>query len=109
MFSRALNAELAPKGIHVQCQVPMFVATKLAKIRKSSFFVPSPRSYARAAVAAIGYDSLVSPYWTHSFQIYLLMNLPEWLVAAVAMNMHLGIRKKGMKKESEKSLKDKDN
>ena len=54
MFSRALNYELKGKGIHVQCQVPMFVATKLAKIRKSSLFVASPEGYARAAVAAIG-------------------------------------------------------
>ena len=54
MFSRALNYELKGKGIHVQCQVPMFVATKVAKIRKSSLFVASPEGYARAAVAAIG-------------------------------------------------------
>ena len=39
-----------------QCQVPMFVATKLAKIKAASLFVASPSAYARAAVAAIGYE-----------------------------------------------------
>ena len=34
----------------------MFVATKLAKIKRASLFVASPTSYARAAVAAIGYE-----------------------------------------------------
>ena len=56
MFSRALNYELKSKGVHVQCQVPMFVATKLAKIKNTSLFVPSTTAYAKAAVAAIGYE-----------------------------------------------------
>ena len=56
MFSRALNAELAGKGIHVQCQIPLYVATKLAKIKNASLWVASPSDYARAAVAAIGYE-----------------------------------------------------
>ena len=34
----------------------MFVATKLAKIKAASLFVASPSAYARAAVAAIGYE-----------------------------------------------------
>ena len=100
MFTRALNAEYASKGIHVQCQVPMFVATKLAKIRKASLFVASPKQYAKAAVAAIGFETVVSPYWSHALQVYLLTNLPEWIVSKIVMNMHMGIRKAGLKKEA---------
>lgn len=98
MFSKALNAELASKGIHVQCQVPLFVATKLAKIRNASLTVASPADYARAAVAAIGYEVVVSPYWSHAIQLWLLSHLPEWVVIALTMNLHQGIRKAGMKK-----------
>ena len=90
MFSRALNAELAGMGIHVQCQVPMFVATKLAKIRKASLFVASPAGYARSAVAAIGYGSVVSPYWSHALQLWFLTSLPEWIVSRIVFNMHSG-------------------
>merc|ERR1712060_256954 len=57
MFSRSLKAELAPYKIHVQVQAPLFVATKMAKIRKTSLTVPSPQSYARSAVAHIGYEA----------------------------------------------------
>ena len=100
MFSRALNAELKDKGIHVQCQIPLFVATKLAKIRKASLTVASPSGYARAAVAAIGYETVVSPFWSHALQMWALQSLPEWIGTAITMSMHQGIRKKGMKKEA---------
>jgi 17beta-estradiol 17-dehydrogenase / very-long-chain 3-oxoacyl-CoA reductase len=80
-FSKALNAEYKGKGVHIQCQgtysrthfltfllthsliVPLFVATNMSKIRKTSLFVPGPETYAKAAVNAIGYDTVISPYW----------------------------------------------
>eukprot|EP01037_Dinobryon_pediforme_P018664 gene18664-18962_t len=99
MFSKALNVELSKFNIHVQCQVPMFVTTKLAKLKRTSLFVASPSAYARAAVAAIGYETVVSPYWSHALQIWALTTLPEWVVAKLTMSMHLDIRKAGLKKE----------
>lgn len=103
MFSKALNVEYAKFNIHVQCQVPMFVATKLAKIKHASLFVASPAGYAKAAICAIGYEALVSPYWTHALQIWALTNLPEWIVASLTLQLHLGIRKAGMKKEGKQA------
>ena len=61
MFSRTLNVELAKSKIHVQCQVPMFVTTKLAKLKKASLFVATTQAYARAAVAAIGDHDFATP------------------------------------------------
>jgi 17beta-estradiol 17-dehydrogenase / very-long-chain 3-oxoacyl-CoA reductase len=103
MFSKALNAEYKEKGIHVQCQIPLFVATKLAKIKSASLFVASPKGYARAAVAAIGFENIVSPFWSHAMQMWLLLSLPDWIGTAITFSMHKGIRAKGMKKEAEKS------
>lgn len=103
MFSKSLNEELASFGVHVQCQVPMFVATKLASIRRSSLTVPSPAGYARAGVAAIGYESFVSPYWSHAPYLWLLMNLPESVSSYLTMWMHKDIRRRGMKKYETKS------
>ena len=54
-----------------QCQVPMFVATKLAKIKAASLFVASPSAYARAAVAAIGYE--VSQFMVYYVSLYDIM------------------------------------
>ncbi len=101
-FSQSLNAELKGKGVHVQCQVPLFVATKLAKIKSASLMVPSPSGYARAAVSAIGYDSVISPYWSHMLQMYLMDRLPSWLFNKVVFGMHADLRKRGMKKEGKK-------
>lgn len=100
MFSKAMNAELKSKGIHVQCQIPLFVATKLAKIRKASLTVASPGGYARAAVAAIGFETIVSPFWSHALQMWALQSLPEWIGTAITMSIHQDIRRKGMKKEA---------
>jgi len=102
MFSKGLAAELAPKGIDVQVQAPLFVTTKMAKIRKSSLTVPSPESYARCAVAQLGYGVAVSPYWAHSLQLWVLACLPEFVSVAITNSMHQTIRKKGMKKEAGK-------
>lgn len=93
-----LAAEYASKNVHIQCHVPMFVSTKLAKIRHSSFMVPSPATYARASVAQLGYDTLISPYWPHALQIWLYESVPTWLLAKGAMMTHLSLRKRAIKK-----------
>jgi 17beta-estradiol 17-dehydrogenase / very-long-chain 3-oxoacyl-CoA reductase len=104
-FSKALDTELKGQGIDVQCQVALFVATKLAKLKKASLFVASPSGYARAAVASIGYEAVVSPFWSHALQVYVLTHLPDWIVGKIILNMHMGIRKAGMKKEAAAKLK----
>merc|ERR1711948_149259 len=103
MFSKGLKAELAPFNIHVQCQAPLFVATKMSKIRKTSLTVPSPKDYARSAVAHIGYEDSVSPYWSHALQLWFLRQLPEWVNIKIGLTMHLPIRKAGMKKEARRA------
>jgi len=99
-FSRALNAEYASKGITCQCQVPFYVATKLAKMRKS-LMVPTPKEYVNAAIKYIGHgDAVVSPILLHALQGYVLDHLPEWMVVKIINGMHLTIRKKGIKKDA---------
>lgn len=53
-FSRSLHYELKSFGVHVQCQSPYFVTSKLSKIRSTSLTVPNPDDFAVAAVNAIG-------------------------------------------------------
>lgn len=59
MFTRALHYELKEFGIHVQCQVPLFVTTKLAKLRKTSLLIASPAAYARLLRLLILFVSLI--------------------------------------------------
>jgi len=103
MFSKGLKSELEPFNIHVQAQAPLFVATKLAKIRKTSLTVPSPAAYARKAAAHIGYEDSVSPWWSHALQLWSLRQLPEWVIIMIGLKIHLPIRKAGMKKEAQRS------
>ena len=99
-FSRALNAEYRGKGITCQCQVPFYVATKLAKMRKS-LMVPTPEAYVKMAVKWVGYpDALVQPFWLHAIQGWVLSQLPDFVVAKIIMGMHLATRAKGKKKDA---------
>jgi len=105
MFSKGLTAELAPKGIHVQCQTPLYVTTKMAKIRRASLTVPSPAAYVKCAVAQIGYGNVISPHWSHSLQLWALSLLPELASTSLVSYMHHGIRAKGNKKEQKEGEK----
>jgi len=98
-FSVGLNAEYASKGVHVQFQCPLYVTTKLAKIRKASLTTPSPASYAKAAVRCIGYEDTTSPYWAHYLMMGVAKALPQGLVANQVNSMHLGIRKRALAKK----------
>jgi len=98
-----LKAELEAFGITVQAQAPLFVATKLAKIRRTSLTVPSPSAYARAAVKHIGYEDSVSPYWSHALQLWALRQLPEWVNIEIGLKMHLPVRKAGLRKEAQRA------
>jgi len=101
-FSRALNAEYEAKGVTCQCQIPFYVATKLAKMRKS-LMVPTSSEFVALAIKWIGHgDCVVSPYLLHATQGWLLDVLPNFLVKKVIMSMHLATRKRGLKKEAAK-------
>lgn len=83
-------------------QVPLYVATKMASIRKSSFFVPSADTYARAAIRHIGYEPRCTPYWPHSVMWFLISILPESLIDSIRLGMCIKIRKKGQAKDAKK-------
>ncbi|KAL8038768.1 hypothetical protein ABFX02_11G129400 [Erythranthe guttata] len=102
-FSRGLYVEYKKSGIDVQCQVPLYVATKMASIRRSSFFVPSTDGYARSALRSIGYEPRCTPYWPHTLLWALASSLPESFVDAWRFKFCLGIRKKGQLKDSRKN------
>ncbi|KAF0891696.1 hypothetical protein E2562_010911 [Oryza meyeriana var. granulata] len=101
-FSRCLYVEYKNKGIDVQCQVPLYAATKMASIKKASFLAPSPETYARAAVRYIGYEPRCTPYWPHAVLWFLIYAFPEPIVDRLLLNMSIGIRKKGQAKDARK-------
>ncbi|XP_028772235.1 very-long-chain 3-oxoacyl-CoA reductase 1 [Neltuma alba] len=101
-FSRCLYVEYKKSGIDVQCQVPLYVATKMASIRRSSFFVPSTDGYAKAGLRWIGYEPRCTPYWPHSLLWALTSSLPDFIIDTWRLGFCLGIRKRGQFKDSRK-------
>ncbi|KAI9080863.1 hypothetical protein K1719_037172 [Acacia pycnantha] len=101
-FSRSLYVEYKKSGIDVQCQVPLYVATKMASIKRSSFFVPSTDGYAKAGLRWIGYEPRCTPYWPHSLLWALASSLPDFVIDTWRLGFCLGIRKRGQLKDSRK-------
>ncbi|CAH1412927.1 unnamed protein product [Lactuca virosa] len=101
-FSRCLYVEYKNSGIDVQCQVPLYVATKMSSRRRASLFVASTDAYAQAAIRFIGYEPQCMPYWQHSILWAFARLLPEYIIEAWWMGMCLGFRKRGQLKDSGK-------
>ena len=98
-FSRTINAEYKSKGVTCQCQIPFYVATKLAKMRKS-LMVPTSTQYVAMAIKWVGYaDAVVSPFVLHATMGFVMDCLPDFVVTKVIMNMHMATRKRGKKKD----------
>jgi len=102
-FSVALHYEYKSSGVHIQSQLPAFVTTKLSKLRTTSFFICSERTYAKAFIAQIGYEPIITTYWTHELQI----GLATWLLPKSALSKFLfgrgkSIRQRALKRKNEK-------
>jgi 17beta-estradiol 17-dehydrogenase / very-long-chain 3-oxoacyl-CoA reductase len=99
-FSCSINAEYKSQGVTCQCQAPFFVATKLAKMRKS-FSVPTPEEYAAQGIKWIGYpDDIVSPFWLHAVAGWVLLTIPQSIQTAHFMSVLGATRKKGLAKDA---------
>ncbi|KAK4265021.1 hypothetical protein QN277_026127 [Acacia crassicarpa] len=93
MFSKCIGLEYKSKGIDVQCQVPMFVATKMVKL-KTSLFIPTANDYSKSCIRWFGYkESIYVPYIFHSLQCLLIRMVPDSLVTWYLMRQFLYRRK----------------
>ncbi|KAH7834429.1 hypothetical protein Vadar_024399 [Vaccinium darrowii] len=82
MLSTSMSLEYKQHGIDIQCQFPLLVATKMIStiVERSSLFIPSPETYSKASLRAIGYEQSSVPYWPHALQWCILRALPDALV-----------------------------
>lgn len=108
-FCRSLQVECVDDNIVIQCQAPMLVATKMSKMKKSSFFVESPESFAlssltalKAAVASYWVPTTVTPGFVHRAMLAAIRLAPAGLWSKVQLGQALSVRKKyQMKSKSE--------
>ena len=100
-FSQSLHHELAGKGVHVECQVPYFVTTKLSKIRVANTFNVTPETYVSSSLAALGrHGPSFVPHWSHALQDAAMQALPRAAQASVQLSIHHGIRAAALKKKA---------
>jgi 17beta-estradiol 17-dehydrogenase / very-long-chain 3-oxoacyl-CoA reductase len=82
-------------------QVPLFVSTKMTRMR-ASIFVPTPEIYSKACTKWIGYEKLVVPYFFHDLQSFLIRAIPDVFLDSYMLRYFVNMRKRGLIKDSKK-------
>ncbi|XP_030527407.2 very-long-chain 3-oxoacyl-CoA reductase 1-like [Rhodamnia argentea] len=72
MFSKSIGLEYEEQGVDIQCQVPLFIATKMTVLRRRPMLVPSAETFSRASVRWIGHKRQCNPYWSHAAQAFVM-------------------------------------
>jgi len=98
-FSLGLHYEYKKRGVDIQVQNPLYVTSKLSKIRRASLTTPDPTTYAKAAIKQIGYEPQISPYWVHALILWVGSWLPQRILARGIGGMHKGILARALKKQ----------
>ena len=98
-LARSLSLEYRSYGISFQNQAPLYVATKMSKIRRPSLTAPSPQAWVNSAVRHIGYEAITTPYWVHGLMWWAISMVPEQFINAYVLRLHLGIRKRWYAKQ----------
>ena len=102
-WTRSMAVEYRAKKVTFQLQAPLYVATKMAKIRKATFTAPSARTFVESSLGRVGNPPIVTtPYWVHGVLWSILNTIPETAVDYARMSMCLSIRKRALKKKAEK-------
>jgi len=96
-FTHALSLEYKQHGVDFQVQNPLYVATKMAKMRPS-LQAPTATQFARSSIAAWGYDTQISPYWVHAIMLAAGKRMPAFLFNQYVFGMHKSIRARALKK-----------
>nr|AGT97388.1 17 beta-hydroxysteroid dehydrogenase 12 [Mytilus galloprovincialis] len=93
-FSLCLEREYRDRGITVQSVLPYFVATKMSKVKKGSFWIPYPDQYAASALDTVGFEKATNGWWSHSITGWLLDVIPKQTQMSILVRILLE-KKKG--------------
>jgi len=99
-LSSILRKEYATLGITVQTVCPMMVATKMSKVRKTSFFTPGPEQFVKAAIRSIGHVDETTGCLPHQIQAELFFGLiPDFVLNKLSTDHSLQTRGRALKKK----------
>ncbi|SOV11509.1 steroid dehydrogenase, putative [Plasmodium sp. gorilla clade G2] len=103
-FANSLSVELKEYNIQVQCHVPLFIVTKLSKIKNPGLFVPTSDIYAKSAIQkmregnVLSYKVICSPYLFHKLQIFIYNCFPKIIFDSITLALLKILRLKALKK-----------
>jgi len=87
VFSKGIAYEYKNQGIIIQCVMPGFVTTKMAKLRKTNLFIPSPETYVKSSLKTIGKSYHSYECMFHAIQGAISLPLPRsfymWIASVV--------------------------
>ncbi|GAA5845780.1 hypothetical protein JCM11251_007736 [Rhodosporidiobolus azoricus] len=105
-WSQALGSELKGTGVEVELLNTYFVVSKLSKIRRSSWMIPTPKTYVRSVLSkigvqggAVGQPHISTPYHGHApvqWVVDHLFSNQFWL--NYNRRLHLDIRRRAIRK-----------
>lgn len=101
--SLATACEYQQFGVIIQSVKPAFVSTKMSKIRKASWNVPTPDAYVSQALTTVGLEETTYGYLPHKirgyFQEVAFNSMPLHCMLALSLRMMSGLRKLRYKKD----------
>lgn len=92
-LSKDLNTEYGKKGITIQSVLPGLVATKMAKIRKSTLMAPTPELYVKHALKTVGFEECTMGYFPHQLLVLVIHSM-EFVCDKFARNYIIRIMEK---------------
>jgi len=97
-FSNDLEYEYRGSGIVTQCVAPGYVVSNMSKLRRATFWSPTPDVFVKSALARLGVDTFTTGYWFHELMM-VATGLLGPFANRVVFNTLAGIRKKALKKK----------
>jgi 17beta-estradiol 17-dehydrogenase / very-long-chain 3-oxoacyl-CoA reductase len=71
----------------------------MSKIRRASFFIPTPKVFVRAVLAKLA-PGTVTPYWTHALVGAVMALAPPKAVLAYTHALQKDIRRRALAKQA---------
>lgn len=101
-LSEDLASEAAPKGVTVQYIVPGPVVTKMAKVKRATWMVPTPEKFVESTLKTVGIQPCTAGYLPHYAILasehgirYICEKFSVWLVTKTMLN----VRKRALRKK----------
>ncbi|KAM0686911.1 hypothetical protein COBT_001855 [Conglomerata obtusa] len=97
-WSESLNLEAKAYGVNVECMNTGYVCTKMSKIRKSSYFIPTPEIYAKCILKHFGSSDVSFAYFPHLLQSLIISFVPKSLFSYFVLKLQSKKKEKAYQK-----------